>query len=68
MARFYAALVGEVDGVRVLKSETVELGRREVRRGVEPFWGSEMAYAAGFELRSVSLVRYQFGGGSDGVP
>lgn len=52
MARFYAALLDEVDGVRVLKPETVELGRRELRRGIEPFWGSEVAYGAGFELQT----------------
>ncbi len=52
MARFYAGLLDEVDGVRVLKPSTVDLGRREIRRGIEPFWGSEMAYAAGFELQT----------------
>ena len=52
MARFYASLLGEVDGVRVLTPETVELGRREIRRGIEPTWGSEIAYGAGFELQT----------------
>ncbi|HET6294554.1 MAG TPA: serine hydrolase domain-containing protein, partial [Kribbella sp.] len=52
MARFYASLLGEVDGVRVLKPEIVDRGRRELRRGIEPLWGSEMAYAAGFELHT----------------
>lgn len=51
MARFYASLVGVVDGLRVLTPETVELGRREIRRGIEPTWGSEIAYGAGFELQ-----------------
>lgn len=51
MARFYASLLGEVDGVRILTPETVELGRREIRRGIEP-WGSETAYGAGFELQT----------------
>jgi CubicO group peptidase (beta-lactamase class C family) len=54
MARFYASLLGDVDGVRVLRPETVELGRREIRRGIEPFWGSEMAYGAGFELKTAA--------------
>lgn len=54
MARFYASLLGEVDGVRVVRPETVELGRREIRRGIEPFWGSEMAYGAGFELKTAA--------------
>lgn len=52
MARFYASLVGEVDGVRVLTPKTVDLGRREIRRGIEPTWGSEIAYGAGFELQT----------------
>lgn len=47
MARFYASLL---DGV--LTPETVELGRREIRRGTEPTWGSEMRYGAGFELQT----------------
>jgi CubicO group peptidase (beta-lactamase class C family) len=52
MARFYACLAagGELDGVRVLATSTVELGRRERRRGVSPLWGSPFAYATGFEL------------------
>jgi CubicO group peptidase (beta-lactamase class C family) len=54
MARFYTSLLGDVDGVRVLRPETVELGRREIRRGIEPFWGSEMAYGAGFELKTAA--------------
>jgi CubicO group peptidase (beta-lactamase class C family) len=48
MARFYASLLG--DGV--LSAATVELGRRELRRGIEPTWGSEIAYGAGFELHT----------------
>ncbi|MEU8224109.1 serine hydrolase domain-containing protein [Kribbella sp. NPDC048915] len=52
MARFYASLLGEVDGVRVLSPETVELGRKEIRRGTEPTWGAPMVYGAGFELQA----------------
>jgi CubicO group peptidase (beta-lactamase class C family) len=54
MARFYACLArgGELDGVRVLQESTVELGRRERRRGIEPLWGSPIAYATGFELQT----------------
>ncbi|WP_350275425.1 serine hydrolase domain-containing protein [Kribbella sp. HUAS MG21] len=52
MARFYASLLGEVDGVRVLTPQTVELGRRELRRGTEPNWGTPMVYGAGFELQA----------------
>ncbi|WP_433158673.1 serine hydrolase domain-containing protein [Kribbella sp. CA-247076] len=46
MARFYSSLLGG----GVLAPETVELGRRELRRGIEPTWGGEIAYGAGFEL------------------
>jgi CubicO group peptidase (beta-lactamase class C family) len=54
MARFYTCLArgGELDGVRVLDEGTVRLGRRELRRGVSPLWGTPMAYGAGFELRT----------------
>ncbi|MGD1224047.1 serine hydrolase domain-containing protein [Streptomyces krungchingensis] len=54
MARFYSCLAqgGELDGVRVLQPATVELARRELRRGVASLWGSPMAYGAGFELRT----------------
>ncbi|MGW0833254.1 serine hydrolase domain-containing protein [Streptomyces prunicolor] len=54
MARFYTCLArgGELDGVRVLDAATVQLGRRELRRGVSPLWGTPMAYGAGFELRT----------------
>ncbi|MEV0283112.1 MULTISPECIES: serine hydrolase domain-containing protein [unclassified Kribbella] len=50
MARFYASLLA--DGV--LTPQTVALGRRELRRGIEPTWGSEIAYGAGFELHTPS--------------
>jgi CubicO group peptidase (beta-lactamase class C family) len=58
MARFYACLAagGALDGVRVLAPATVELGRRERRRGVSPLWGSAMAYGAGFELATGDQV------------
>ncbi|TDD51858.1 class A beta-lactamase-related serine hydrolase [Kribbella antibiotica] len=47
MARFYDALLSG----SILTTKTVELGRREIRRGIEPTWGSEIAYGAGFELQ-----------------
>lgn len=43
MAKFYAALL-DPDGV--LTPKTVELGRREIRRG------SDLRYGAGFELQT----------------
>jgi CubicO group peptidase (beta-lactamase class C family) len=39
MARFYASLLGEVDGIRLLKPETVELGRRVLRDGPADAFG-----------------------------
>jgi len=47
MARFYDALLSG----SILTKDIVELGRREIRRGIEPTWGSEIAYGAGFELQ-----------------
>jgi CubicO group peptidase (beta-lactamase class C family) len=54
MARFYSCLAagGELDGARVLARSTVDLGRRERRRGGSPLWGGPMAYGAGFELNT----------------
>jgi CubicO group peptidase (beta-lactamase class C family) len=54
LARFYACLArgGELDGARVLRQSTVDLGRRELRRGTEGLWGSPMAYGVGFELHT----------------
>ncbi|HZE39220.1 MAG TPA: serine hydrolase domain-containing protein [Stackebrandtia sp.] len=59
MARFYGCLSrgGEIDGVRVLRESTVEAGRRERVRGVEPLWNSPLAYATGFDLNT-ELERY----------
>ncbi|MEU4477628.1 serine hydrolase domain-containing protein [Micromonospora sp. NPDC023966] len=58
MARFYASLAagGSLDGVRVLEAATVELGRRERRRGLSALSGSQMAYGAGFELATDAQV------------
>ncbi|MEV6527547.1 serine hydrolase domain-containing protein [Longispora sp. NPDC051575] len=52
LARYYACLArgGELDGVRVLEEATVDAGCRERRRGKSALWGSEFAYATGFEL------------------
>lgn len=54
MARFYALLArgGELDGARLLDASTVDLGRRERRRGIEPMWDNPMAYGTGFELQT----------------
>ncbi|MEV6522574.1 serine hydrolase domain-containing protein [Longispora sp. NPDC051575] len=48
------ALGGSLDGVRILRPETVALGRREIRRGRELLGGTELAYAAGYALPTAS--------------
>ncbi|WP_412538966.1 serine hydrolase domain-containing protein [Longispora sp. K20-0274] len=56
MARLFGclALGGTLDGVTILRPETVALGRREIRRGRELVGGTELAYAAGYALPTVS--------------
>jgi CubicO group peptidase (beta-lactamase class C family) len=54
MARFYACLSrgGELDGVRLMKAETLAMGRRELARFVDPFLGESMAFASVFALQT----------------
>jgi CubicO group peptidase (beta-lactamase class C family) len=54
IARLYCCLArgGELDGVRLMSSETIELGRRELSRFVEAFSGEPLAYGTGFELQT----------------
>ncbi|MEV7006555.1 serine hydrolase domain-containing protein [Streptosporangium sp. NPDC051022] len=54
MARFYGALArgGELDGVRIIERATLDLGRAERVKGIEPLWGAPMAYGAGYELQA----------------
>jgi CubicO group peptidase (beta-lactamase class C family) len=57
MARFYGALAlgGSIDGVRILAPETVELGRRELVRGVDRLMESPFARGVGFQLQTEEL-------------
>jgi CubicO group peptidase (beta-lactamase class C family) len=50
LSRLYAACIGEVDGVRLLKPETVERGMRTEAHGEDLVVGYETRYATGFQL------------------
>jgi CubicO group peptidase (beta-lactamase class C family) len=54
IARLYSCLAcgGELDGVRLMRPETIALGRQELSRFVEPLSGESLAYAAGFQLQT----------------
>ncbi|WP_219518051.1 serine hydrolase domain-containing protein [Nonomuraea ceibae] len=50
LARLYAALIGEVDGIRLLRPETVARARAVEARGRDLVLRLETAYSAGFML------------------
>jgi CubicO group peptidase (beta-lactamase class C family) len=52
MSRMYAMLVngGELDGVRLLKSETIEIARLQRSVGNDPLSGRLLRFGVGFEL------------------
>jgi len=54
LARLYCCLAcgGCLGGVRLLKPETVELGRRELSRFVDPIGEVPRAYGVGFEIQT----------------
>jgi CubicO group peptidase (beta-lactamase class C family) len=54
IARLYGCLArgGELDGVRLLSERTLELGRRELARGQEPFTDKVMVFGVGFQLQT----------------
>lgn len=54
MARYLQCLVlgGELDGVRVLRPQTIELGRTQISAFVDPFLNERMAFGAGFLVQS----------------
>jgi len=53
MARFYACLSqgAELDGVRLMKPETLLAGRRELNRFIDPFLAEPMAFGTVFALQ-----------------
>jgi CubicO group peptidase (beta-lactamase class C family) len=52
MARLYGALArgGEIDGVRLLREDTVALGRQQLSAGADPLTGRALRFGVGFEL------------------
>lgn len=50
LARMYAAVIGEVDGVRLLQPASVERASEEQCRGIDRITGYETAYGLGFQL------------------
>jgi CubicO group peptidase (beta-lactamase class C family) len=50
LSRLYAACLGEVDGVRLLKPETVERAMRTEAQGEDLVVGYETHYGTGFQL------------------
>lgn len=54
ISRLYGCLArgGEIDGLRLLAPETVELGVRELSRGYEPLLEMPMAFGCGFHLQT----------------
>lgn len=53
-ARLYGCLArgGELEGTRILRPETIELGYTCLARGVEPYLDLELAYGIGFGLQT----------------
>ena len=54
IARLYGCLArgGELGGVRLMRPETVRLGRRELSRFRDPFQGIPFVFGSGFELQT----------------
>ena len=54
LARLYGCLArgGELDGVRLLTSATLERGRTRLSYGVEPYLGEPMAFGIGYGLQT----------------
>jgi CubicO group peptidase (beta-lactamase class C family) len=50
LSRLYAACIGEVDGVRLLKPETVERAMRTEAQGDDLVVGYQTRYGTGFQL------------------
>ncbi|GAA2811965.1 serine hydrolase domain-containing protein [Saccharopolyspora taberi] len=54
IARLYGclALGGTLDGVQLLKPETIDLARSPLARGIDPTTGDDLAYGLGYRLQS----------------
>jgi CubicO group peptidase (beta-lactamase class C family) len=57
VARLYGCLArgGEIDGVRLLVPDSLELGSTCLARGVEPYLDKPMAFGVGFELQTEAM-------------
>jgi CubicO group peptidase (beta-lactamase class C family) len=72
IARAYACLAagGTLDGVTIVRPETVALGTTELARGTDPFSGMPMVFGCGFalqtELRALGPPPDAFGHGGAG--
>jgi CubicO group peptidase (beta-lactamase class C family) len=64
LARFYAGLIGEVDGVRILKPETVDVARTEQSSGPDEILKKITRFGLGFMLDGPDVP--YFGDGSFG--
>jgi CubicO group peptidase (beta-lactamase class C family) len=63
LARMYACLAngGELDGVRLVRPETIELGRTMISDGPEVFNGDPMRFGVGYMLGMASSHEYDPG-------
>jgi CubicO group peptidase (beta-lactamase class C family) len=54
MAKLYGCLAsgGELDGVRLLSSRSIELARRPLSYDTEPYIGEPMSFGIGYELQT----------------
>jgi CubicO group peptidase (beta-lactamase class C family) len=67
LARFYAALVGDVDGVRLLGPELVERASRRLAHGRDRVLGATTAFGLGFMVPG-SMQFHGWGGRTFGHP
>ena len=54
MARLYACLAngGEIDGIRLMRPETIVAGRRGLHRFMDPFIAEAMAFGTAYALQT----------------
>lgn len=72
IARIYGAVIGEVDGVRLLRPESVERARRVYSQGRDAVLGTHTTFGLGFMLpptlaRTTSASCFGHGGAGGSV-
>jgi CubicO group peptidase (beta-lactamase class C family) len=68
LARLYASLVSEVDGVRLLSPETIERARTcQLDAGVDRVLGVPVRWGLGFQLAGRGQTSAMLGPGSSGL-